>query len=273
MGIAQAGLIRRKNALSMLMQILSGMAIGSLLFFAVGFSLTFGPSQGGFIGNLEYAFFSKIDAHSCLPASVTSADTIPGLLFGGFQMMFALMTPLIVTGSWSEKMTFKAFLVFVVIWPLLVYYPLAHWIWNVNGWLNQRGMQDFAGGIVIHASSGVAGFVISFMLQRRKSSAHISHHSMPLTVIGCALIWCGWYSFNAGSSLKSNFQAGLALLNTHIAACTGALIWSLLTYWREGVWRVSEFMNGSHITCACLSTYLPVYLSKMLLHIPYYLSV
>lgn len=135
MGLMQAGLIRRKNALSMIMQTLSGLVIGSLLWFIWGFSLTFGPSKGGIIGNLDWAFMVEVPWDDCFPAL---APTIPALLFASFQMMFAIMVPVIVTGAWTEKMTFRACVVFVIFWPILVYYPIAHWVWNPEGWLRVR---------------------------------------------------------------------------------------------------------------------------------------
>ena len=153
MGIAQAGMIRRKNALSMLMQTLSGLVFGSILFFAFGFSLVFGPSHGGLIGDGSYVFLSGVSPSKCLPAFSTS---IPGLLYVSFQMMFAVMVPVIVTGAWAEKMTFKAFIAFCLLWPIFVYYPVAHWVWNPDGWIMALGVMDFAGGLTIHTSSGTA---------------------------------------------------------------------------------------------------------------------
>lgn len=202
MGLAQAGMIRRKNSLSMIMQTMAGMAIGSLLWFAFGFSLTFGPSVGsaGLIGNFDWCFFS-IPVRDCIP-NYPMANSIPGQLFGVFQMMFALMTPVIVTGAWCEKMNFQAFLVFIVFWPILVYYPTSHWVWNSDGWLAKRGVLDFAGGTVIHESSGIAGLVVSAVLQRRKATAHVAHHNLPLTAFGACFVWSGWYSFNGGSAYK-----------------------------------------------------------------------
>ena len=187
MGIAQAGMIRRKNALSMLMQTLSGLVFGSMLFFAFGFSLVFGNSHGGFIGDSSYLFLSNISASQCIPEFST---TIPGLLYVSFQMMFAVMVPVIVTGAWAEKMTFKAFIAFVLLWPVLVYYPVAHWVWNPDGWLMRMGVMDFAGGVTIHTSSGTAAFVAATYLQRReKLGERPQHHNMPLSILGGSIIW------------------------------------------------------------------------------------
>jgi Amt family ammonium transporter len=207
-------MIRRKNALSMLMQTLTGLGIGSLLWFSVGFTLTFGPSQRGIIGNFDYAFLLNVGIDCCFPLS--AAKTLPGILFATFQMMFALMVPVIVTGAWAERMEFKAFLWFALLWPFLVYYPLAHWIWNQNGWLAELGVLDFAGGLTIHSSTGVAALVVSSILSGRMKNTHnlLGHHNLPMFVLGGALIWGGWYSFNAGSAYTAGPQAAAAMLNS-----------------------------------------------------------
>ena len=248
MGICQAGLVRRKNSLSMLMQTLTGLVIGSILWYAVGFGLVFGsPSYGGYIGNpFDHVFFISLPWDSCF-----CGQTIPAPLYATFQMMFALMVPVILTGAWAEKLTFQAFIVVMIAWPLLIYYPIAHWIWgsatNSNGWLCNLGVMDFAGGIVIHTTSGVAAFTISLMLEKRKGLEHLSHsyHNLPVTVIGGVLIWAGWYFFNAGSSLSANFQAANALLNTHVAACMGGLVWVTLSYFRDGQFHLLDILNGA----------------------------
>ena len=245
MGMAQAGMIRRKNSLSMLMQVLFGMVIGSLLWATIGFSLSFGPSKrGGLVGDpLHFFALRNVPVADCLPEL---ADSIPGALFCAFHMMFALMAPLVVTGSWAEKMTFEAFLVFVFLWPIFVYYPMVHWVWSPEGWLAELGVTDFAGGIVIHANVGVAGFVVSILLQRRKlHQGALAHHNLPLSFAGAALVWSGWYSFNGGSALKANYQAAGALLNTHLSACSGGLIWSLWNYRDTKMWSMMECVNGA----------------------------
>jgi len=263
MGIAQAGMIRRKNALSMLMQTLTGMCVGSVLWYAVGFALTFGETAGGFIGNPggKYGlFFRGVPVTSHLPTAVAAADTIPGILMATFQMMFALMVPIIVTGAWAERMDFNAFLVFIVVWPCVVYYPLAHWVWNTGGWMAVWGVQDFAGGITIHTATGFAALGVTVSLQVRKGFQDMGqqHHNLPLSTLGAALIWGGWYSFNGGSAYKANFQAANALLNTHISACTAAITWSAAAWWGSKVvdedtgevvrgrrWQLSTIISGA----------------------------
>ena len=171
MGIAQAGMIKRKNALSLLMQTISGMCIGQILWVFFGFSLTFVPSRSGFIGNWDYIFLLNVPVDDCLKNQ--PADTIPGLMFVAYQCMFALMTLVIVTGSWAEEMTFKAFLIFIILLPILIYYPIAHWIWHSNGFLSEMEVLDFAGGAVIHTTSGVAGLIVTFAISRRKKNKGI----------------------------------------------------------------------------------------------------
>jgi len=246
MGIAQAGMIRRKNSLSMMMQCVSGMSIGSLLWFVVGYSLTFGPSKlGGLIGNPATFFFFRqmpTDGIDCLSV----ASSIPGTLFASFQMMFALMVPVIVTGAWAEKLTMKAFFIFVILWPILVYYPIAHWVWG-GGWMSGIGVTDFAGGVTIHTVAGVAGLTVSLCLQKRRNleKLQMTYHNIPLLVIGGTIIWAGWYSFNGCSALAANATAGLALLNTHISASISGLTWVLLTFRKDRCFHVTDCFNGS----------------------------
>lgn len=230
------------------MQTLTGLVIGSILWYVIGFGLVFGyPSFGGYIGNpFDHIFFISLPWDSCF-----CGQTIPAPLFATFQMMFALMTPVILTGAWAEKLTFQAFIVVMIAWPLLIYYPIAHWVWgystNSNGWLSTLGVMDFAGGIVIHTTSGVAALTISMMLEKRKGLEHVTHsyHNLPVTVIGGVLIWAGWYFFNGGSALASNFQAANALLNTHIAACMGGLVWVTLSYFRDNQFHLLDILNGA----------------------------
>lgn len=230
------------------MQTLTGLVIGSIMWYVIGFGLVFGyPSFGGYIGNpFDHIFFISLPWDSCF-----CGQTIPAPLFATFQMMFALMVPVILTGAWAEKLTFQAFIVVMIVWPLLIYYPIAHWIWGSatysNGWLSTLGVMDFAGGIVIHTTSGISALTISMMLEKRKGLEHLSHsyHNLPVTVIGGVLIWGGWYFFNGGSALSANFQAANALLNTHLAACMGGLVWVTLSYFRDGQFHLLDILNGA----------------------------
>jgi len=245
-GFAQAGLIRRKNALSMIMHSITGMVIGSLLWFILGFSLTFGTSINGWIGDFNYAFFLNVPTDCPLPNS--PADTIPGILFATFQLMFAALVPVLITGTWAERMTVKSFFFFVTLWPILVYYPLAHWIWNPNGWLAQLGVLDFAGGITVHTTAGIAALAVSIVLSGRlKNRGTLGHHNLPLAMLGGIIIWAGWYFFNAGSAFHADSTAVTALVNTHIGACVGSFIWGIVAYLIHKKWHVTDFMSGALI--------------------------
>lgn len=207
----------------------------------------------GLIGNFDHMFLLNVGIDCCYPLS--GAKTLPGILFAAFQMMFALMVPVIVTGAWAERMEFKAFAWFTLVWPFLVYYPLAHWIWNTNGWLAELGLLDFAGGLTIHTSTGVAALVVSSILAGRMKAevGAIGHHNLPMFVLGGALIWGGWYSFNAGSAFSANAQAAIATCNTHLSASSGAAVWILLHYYTERKWTLTEIMNGAFAGLAAVT--------------------
>ena len=163
-------------------------------------------------------------------------------------MMFALMVPLIMTGAWAERMTFKAFLVIMVAWPFCVYYPLAHWIWNADGWLMQMGILDFAGGLTVHASAGVGALVISLYLDKRKQTKAVTEakgSNLTLTLIGTVIIWAAWYSFNGGSSLAANDQSAYALVNTHISACFSSLVWLVFSYASSKQFSMTDVLSGT----------------------------
>lgn len=169
LGFFEAGLIRGKNSLSVIMQTFSGLAILSTLWFVLGFTLVYGPSQGGFIGGFDWLFYNNVPFNE----SLDYAPTIPGVTFATYQMMFAVITPLLITGAFAERVKWSAFVVFILAWSIFIYYPLAHWIWG-RGWLAEMGVFDFAGGIVIHTSAGLASLAAALVLGRRKNSALIS---------------------------------------------------------------------------------------------------
>ena len=163
-------------------------------------------------------------------------------------MMFALMVPLIMTGAWAERMTFKAFLIVVIVWPFFVYYPLAHWIWNPAGWLATMGILDFAGGLTIHTSAGVGALVISLYLDKRKMTKEVmagKSSNLTLTLIGTVLIWAGWYSFNGGSALAANDQSACALLNTHMSASFSAIVWLTASFATSKKFSMTVVLNGT----------------------------
>ena len=242
LGFFEAGLIRAKNSLSIIMQTFSGLAILSILWFVIGFTLVFAPSQGGFIGNLDWLFFNNVPFNEGLDY----APTIPGVTFASYQMRFAVITPLLITGAFAERMKWSAFFVFIIAWSMLVYYPLAHWIWG-RGWLADAGVFDFAGGIVIHTSAGLGSLAAALVLGRRKNFGPdiMVPHNIPLAVIGATLLWVGWFGFNAGSVLASGALAGNTLLVTHIASATSAMVWIALSWKRSGKPSTTAVINGA----------------------------
>jgi Amt family ammonium transporter len=242
LGFFEAGLIRGKNSLSVIMQTFSGLAILSTLWFVIGFTLVFSPSQGGFIGGLDWLFYNNVPINE----SLDYAPTIPGVTFATYQMMFAVITPLLITGAFAERVKWNAFVVFIVAWSIFIYYPLAHWIWG-RGWLAELGVYDFAGGIVIHTSAGLASLAAALLLGRRKNFGPdiMVPHNIPLAVIGATILWIGWYGFNAGSALASGSLAANTLLVTHIASATSALVWIGLSWKRAGRPSSTAAINGA----------------------------
>lgn len=242
LGFFEAGLIRAKNSLSVIMQTFSGLAILSTLWFILGFTLVFAPSQGGFIGGLDWLFFNNVPFNE----SLDYAPTIPGVTFASYQMMFAVITPLLITGAFAERLKWSAFFVFIIAWSILIYYPLAHWIWG-RGWLADMGVFDFAGGIVIHTSAGLASLAAALVLGRRKNFGPdiMVPHNIPLAVIGATLLWIGWFGFNAGSVLASGALAANTLLVTHIGSATSAMVWIVLSWKRSGKPSTTAVINGA----------------------------
>jgi Amt family ammonium transporter len=237
-----SGLIRSKNAISPIMQTFTGLLILSVVWFVIGFTLVFGPSLGGFMGNLDHLFYNNIPIND----SIRFAPTIPGVTFATYQMMFAVITPLLIAGAFAERLKFSAFIVFIIAWSFVVYFPLAHWIWG-GGWLAQLGVYDFAGGIIIHTSAGMASLAAALVLGRRKNFGPeiMVPHNLPLAVIGATLLWIGWFGFNAGSVLASGGLTGNTLLTTHIASATCGIIWVGLSWKRSGRPTTTAAINGA----------------------------
>ncbi len=243
LGLFEAGLLRRKNTVSIFMQIFFGLALLSVMWFTFGFSLTFGPSTGGVVGNLDWVFLKGVPWDAPLEEY---APNIPGVLFAKFQMMFAVITPLLLTGVIAERMKFSSFVVFIIAWSLLIYYPLVHWIWG-GGWLAQLGVADFAGGIVIHTSVGMGALAAALVLGRRKhfGPSIMVPHNIPLAVLGSSLLWLGWFGFNAGSALASGGVAGNTVIVTHLASSVSAIIWVGLSWMRTGKPSIVAAINGA----------------------------
>lgn len=221
-----AGMERRKNVLNTMMSCFFICGVGSLLWVAVGYSLSFGANHGGIIGDFSKLFFQGVGAE---PNALYS-NTIPETLFAAFQMMFAIITPALICGSLVGRMKFSALVVFVIIWSLLVYYPLAHMVWGDGGFLRELGSVDFAGGNVVHISSGVSGLVASIILGRRREYGIVSYkpHNIPYVLLGAGLLWFGWFGFNGGSALAADGLAVHAVLTTNTSAAAALISWMLI---------------------------------------------
>jgi Amt family ammonium transporter len=223
-----AGMVRQKNALATLMHSFIIMAVISVQWVLWGYSLAFGPDKGGVIGGLEWIGLRGVGGEPY----EAYAKTIPHTVFMLFQMMFAIITPALITGAFAERKKFSAFLLFTVLWATLVYDPLAHWVWGDGGWLKKLGALDFAGGTVVHISSGVSALMCALLIGRRRGYGHqpMQPHNLPLTVVGAGLLWFGWFGFNAGSALEANALAASAFLATNTGAAAAALGW-MFTEW------------------------------------------
>ncbi|EJR56975.1 ammonium transporter [Bacillus cereus VD107] len=217
------GMVRSKNVLSTTMHSYSAMAIVSIQWVVIGYSLSFGPDWHGLIGTLDWFGLNGVT----YAPNPDYSPTIPHNLFMMFQLMFAILTPALISGAFAERMRFSAFLIFILLWTTIVYNPVAHWVWGVGGWLKELGALDFAGGNVVHITSGVAGLVLAIFLGKRKNISGTSPHHLPFTMLGAGLLWFGWFGFNVGSALSLNDVALTAFINTNIAAAAAALTWML----------------------------------------------
>ena len=221
------GMVRRKNVLSIMVQCLMLMAVISVQWVLFGYSLAFGPDHWGIIGGLSWAGLHNVG----LTPNPDYAATIPHQLFMVYQMMFAVITPALIVGAFAERMKFSAFLLFSVLWATIVYDPMAHWVWGVGGFLRAFGALDFAGGIVVHVSAGTGALAAALVVGRRRGYPDISPpHNLPFAILGAALLWFGWFGFNAGSALSSGTLAVSAFINTHLAAAGAAISWAVLEW-------------------------------------------
>jgi Amt family ammonium transporter len=243
LGLFESGLLRKKNVVSIFMQIFFGMSLLSVMWIVFGFSLSFGPSTTGVIGNLDWSFLKGIPWDAPLEQY---APSIPGVLFVKFQLMFACITPLLLTGTIAERMKFSSFIIFISAWSMLIYYPIVHMVWG-GGWLAQLGVVDFAGGIVIHTTVGMAALAAALVLGKRRGFGPAINipHSIPLAVLGSSLLWLGWFGFNAGSALASGGVAGNTVIVTHLASSVSALIWAGLSWMRTGKPSIVATINGA----------------------------
>jgi Amt family ammonium transporter len=236
------GMVRRKNVLNTLMSSMFICGLASVMWVLVGYSLSFGEDFHGIIGGLNFLGLNGVGAEPSAYAS-----TIPQLLFAAFQMMFAIITPALITGSLTGRMKFSALFIFVALWSLLVYYPLAHMVWGAGGLIGSLGAVDFAGGNVVHISSGVSGLVACIILGKRRGYGMMSYkpHNIPFVVLGAALLWFGWFGFNAGSALGATPLAVHAFMTTNTAAATAMLSWMLIEKIKHGKPTILGAVTGA----------------------------
>ena len=226
------GMVRRKNVLGTIMQSFVTIAIVSIQWILFGYSLSFGPDIGGIIGGLDWAGLRGVGGNP----NPDYAATIPHIAFMIYQAMFAVITPALITGAFAERMKFSAFFVFTILWSTIVYDPVAHWIWGNGGWLKNTGVLDFAGGIVVHITSGISALAAALIIGKRKGYMHeaFTPHNLPMTVLGAGLLWFGWFGFNAGSALSSGTLSAMTFVVTHISAVSATLIWVIIEWLHRG---------------------------------------
>jgi Amt family ammonium transporter len=233
LGFFYAGLVRRKNLLSTLVQCLIIFAVVSIVWTLWGYSLVFGPSIHGVIGDLSWAGLNGIGA----APNLAYAPLIPELLFFAFQLKFAAITPALIIGAFAERIHFRSLLIFIVLWSTLIYSPVAHWVWNSSGWLKELGAIDFAGGLVVHITAGLSALAAAIVIGRRKDiekKETMKPSNIPYVILGAALLWFGWFGFNAGSALGADSIMVFALVNTNLAAAAAAVTWMMVDWVTKG---------------------------------------
>lgn len=232
LGFFYGGLVRKKNLSTTIIQTVTIFSVVSLVWALWGYSLSFSPSVFGFIGDGSAVFLIGVGASPGLYSA-----TIPGLLFFAFQLKFAAITPGLIIGAFAERINFKALLIFIVLWATFVYSPVANWVWGETGWLHLLGVVDFAGGLVVHLTAGVSAVAAALVLGRRfgvDENRETKPNSIPMVILGAALLWFGWFGFNGGSSLAANDVAVQAIVNTNMAAAAAAVSWMLFDWYRRG---------------------------------------
>lgn len=237
------GMVRRKNVLGTIMQSFISLGVITVQWVLIGYSLAFGPDISHFIGNLDWAGLNGVG----LAPNADYAATVPHQSFMMFQMMFAVITPALITGAFAERFKFKTYLLFLILWATFVYAPIAHWVWGVNGWIRNLGGLDFAGGIVVHVSSGVAALVAALLVGKRKvhSEEIAQPNNLTMTLTGTALLWFGWFGFNAGSALNSGALATSAFVVTHIAGASATISWLIIEWYHRGKPTVLGAASGA----------------------------
>jgi len=226
------GMVRRKNVLGTIMHSFVAIALVSVQWVLIGYSLSFGPDISGIIGSLAWIGLNGVG----IDPNPDYAATIPHMAFMIYQAMFAVITPALIAGAFAERMKFSAFLIFTLLWTTIVYDPVAHWVWGTGGWLKNLGTLDFAGGIVVHITSGISALAAALIIGKRKGFLRepMPPHNLPLTVLGAGLLWFGWFGFNAGSALSSGGLSTMAFVATHLAAVSATLIWVIIEWLHRG---------------------------------------
>ncbi len=234
-----AGMVRSKNVLGTMMHSFLAMAIISIQWVVIGYTLAFGSDKGGLIGGLDFFLLKGISPY-------TLQGDIPLYVFIMFQGMFAIITPALISGALAERVKFSAFFLFILLWSTLIYDPIAHWVWGEGGWLYKMGALDFAGGTVVHVSSGISSLAAILILGKRVGylKETLTPHNMTITLLGAGLLWIGWFGFNAGSALAANTSAGLAFITTHLASSSAALSWLLYEWKHQGRPSALGFASG-----------------------------
>jgi len=222
------GMVRSKNVLGTILQSFILISVICLEWVYIGYSMSFGPDVGGFVGDLSWFALNGVTS----APSPDYATTIPQTVFMIYQCMFAIITPALITGAFAERMKFGPFLVFSVLWAVLVYNPVCHWIWGAGGWLGSKGVLDFAGGLVVHLTSGAAALAAAIVLGPRKGygKENFMPHNLPMTLLGTGLLWFGWFGFNGGSALAANGIAATAFVSTHLGGMAGMAMWTLIEW-------------------------------------------
>ena len=238
------GLLRKKNVINMMAMCFVSIAIVSVMWFFIAYSLAFGPDMvGGFIGGFDFIFLAGVGRY---PYDVYSED-IPHMLFMVFQLMFAIITVAIIASPFSERVNFGAFCIFISIWLIIVYSPIAHWVWGDGGWLGALGALDFAGGTVVHINVGFAALAVALVLGPREGyqKEPMEPSNIPYILLGTGLLWLGWFGFNGGSALAANDIAVLAMFNTHLAASGGAFVWMMIEYFKTHKFSMLGLASGA----------------------------
>lgn len=228
LGLFYGGMVRRKNLLSTIMFSFASIALIGIQWILVGYSLSFGPDIQGIVGNLNWFGLNQVG----FAPNTDYAPTIPHVAFVIYQMMFAIITPALISGAYVERIKFSSFLIFSLLWATLVYDPVCHWVWGIGGWIRKMGALDFAGGTVVHMTAGFAALAFAMVIKKRKgfNVVTMEPNNIPFTVIGAALLWFGWFGFNGGSALGSNGLAAIAILNTNTAAAAAGLTWMFINW-------------------------------------------